>query len=111
MKKFISVLASILLLMSLSNTSFALSLDQAKSQGLIGENSLGYLASVSTKPSSEVQTLINSINSKRKAAYIKKAAKAGVSSEVIAKRVSQRLFNKASAGSYLMNSSGKWYRK
>lgn len=111
MKKIISVLASALLLLSLSNTSFALSLDQAKAQGLVGENSQGYLASVSTNTNSEVRALINSINSQRKAAYIQKAAKAGVSVEIIAKRVSQRLYKKAPSGSYLMNNSGKWYRK
>ena len=111
MYKLVSYFATALLLLSVSSTSFALSMAEAKSQGLIGETSTGYLASVKSSPSSAVSALIKTINQQRKAAFAGKAAKAGVSIEVMSKRVAQRLFEKAAKGTFLKNASGKWYRK
>lgn len=111
MNKISTIFATLVLLLSFSASSFALSMDQAKSQGLIGENSSGYLASVKAKPSAAVTAVINSINAKRKAAYLKTAASAGVSISVVEKRVAQRLSSKAAKGAFLRNASGVWYRK
>lgn len=111
MRKLTTIFASLILLLSFSATSYALSMDQAKAQGLIGENSSGYLASVKPNPSAAVVGVINSINAKRKAAYVKTAASAGVSVDVVEKRVAQRLVNKAAKGAYLKNAAGVWYRK
>jgi len=100
-----------LLLISFSTFSSAINMDQAKAQGLIGETSNGYLASVTSGPSAAVASLIQSINAQRKAAFTSKAAKAGVSVDVMAKRVAQRLFQKAAKGAYLKSAAGKWYKK
>jgi uncharacterized protein YdbL (DUF1318 family) len=100
-----------LLLLLVSTQSFALTMDQAKTQGLIGETNSGYLASVKANPSAAVAAVIRSINQKRKAAFTSKAAKAGVSVSVMAKRVAQRLYQKAAPGNYLQTSAGKWYKK
>ncbi|MEH6446303.1 MAG: YdbL family protein [Oceanospirillaceae bacterium] len=100
-----------LLLLSFSTASFALSMDQAKAQGLIGETSSGYLASTKANPSAAVKAVISSINKQRKIAFSGKAAKAGVSVTVMAKRVAQRLFEKAAKGAFLRNASGQWYKK
>jgi uncharacterized protein YdbL (DUF1318 family) len=111
MYKLVSYFATLLLLISFSSPSFALSMDEAKSKGLIGETSLGYLSSVKASPSSAVAALVTSINQQRKMAFTSKAVKAGVSVDVISKRVAQRLFAKAAKGNYLRNPAGKWYRK
>ncbi len=111
MNKLSTIFATMVLLLSFSANSFALSMDQAKSQGLIGENSSGYLASVKSKPSAAVTAIINSINAKRKAAYVKTAASANVSVNVVEKRVAQRLINKAAKGAFLRNAAGTWYKK
>ena len=86
-------------------------MDQAKAQGLIGETSQGYLASVKSAPSAAIKALVKSINQQRKAAFTSKATKAGVSTDVMSKRVAQRLFKKAAKGTYLKSSAGKWYKK
>ena len=111
MNKISTFFAALVLLLSFSANSFALSMDQAKSQGLIGENSSGYLASVKANPSAAVTAVINSINAKRKAAYVKTAASANVSIDVVEKRVAQRLSSKAAKGAYLRNAAGVWYKK
>ncbi|NQZ32303.1 MAG: YdbL family protein [Oceanospirillaceae bacterium] len=111
MNKAFSTIAALLLLISFSTFSAALSMDQAKAQGLIGETSSGYLGSVKSGPSAAVANLIKSINVQRKAAFATKATKAGVSVSVMAKRVAQRLFQKAAKGAYLQSPAGKWYKK
>ena len=110
MKKIISIIA-VSTLFLFSHFSYAVSIDEAKAQGAIGETATGYLASVKSPTSTAIKSLLQSINAKRKAAYVQKGAKAGVSTDAIAKRVAQRLFQKASKGSYLKNASGKWYKK
>jgi len=111
MNKLLSMIAASVLLISFSSFSAALTMDQAKAQGLIGETSNGYLDSVAASPNATVSSLINSINNQRKAAFKTKAAKAGVSLDVMSKRVAQRLFQKAAKGAYLKNPAGKWYKK
>ncbi|MEH6571410.1 MAG: DUF1318 domain-containing protein, partial [Halioglobus sp.] len=49
--------------------AFALDLGDAKSQGLVGETSSGYISAVI--PSQEVKALVERINSQRKAHYEK----------------------------------------
>lgn len=47
---------------------FALSLEEAKAKGLVGEKPNGYLGTVSS-PGPEVQSLTNDVNQKRRQAY------------------------------------------
>ncbi len=59
----------------------ALTLDQAKSQGLVKETTSGYLAVV--KSSDEVNALVKKINAGRKAEYEKIAKKRGTSLQAV----------------------------
>ena len=49
--------------------SYALTLQEAKSQGLLGETQAGYLGHVTPTLTSEVQSLINKVNQNRKQKY------------------------------------------
>jgi len=109
--KLLSFFSIALLLVSFSTASYAINKDQAKAQGLIGETSQGYLASVKGSPSAEISALINSINQARKAAYAKSAANAGVGVDVVAKRVAQRQVERAASGAFIRNAAGNWYQK
>ena len=53
--------------------AFALTLDEARQQGLVGEDWTGYVAAVSPNPSKEVQALVTEVNDKRRAVYEKVA--------------------------------------
>jgi uncharacterized protein YdbL (DUF1318 family) len=57
-----------ILLAMMASPVFALSLDEAKAMGLVGERANGYLGAVNTS-NPEVQTLISDINQKRRQAY------------------------------------------
>lgn len=53
---------------TMASSVFALSLDEAKGKGLVGEQTNGYLGAVNTS-SAEAQVLIEDVNKKRRQAY------------------------------------------
>jgi uncharacterized protein YdbL (DUF1318 family) len=87
---------------------FALDLGAAKSGGLVGETSTGYIAAV--KPSAEVDSLVTSINSQRKGQYQKIAAKNGISLEAVEARAGLKAMEKTPAGEFIDVGTG-WQKK
>ena len=57
----------------MSFSAWAISLDDAKNQGLVGEDSSGYLGLV--VQNAEAKAVVDDINAKRKAQYLKLAKK------------------------------------
>ncbi len=62
-----------------AGAAFALDLDSAKSQGLVGEQPNGYLGVV--KATSEAVELVSDVNEKRRQAYQRIARENGISLE------------------------------
>jgi len=91
--------------------AFALDLDAAKSQGLVGETPQGYIAAVKASADSAVNDLVADINKQRKDAYQESATKAGVTTDIVAKRMAQRLYQRAEAGEYLLQPDGRWVKQ
>ncbi|MFT4826202.1 MAG: hypothetical protein ACJAUG_003678 [Halioglobus sp.] len=88
--------------------AYALDLDDAKAQGVIGERATGYLAAV--KPASDVDALINDVNAKRKAYYQNIARKNNISLEAVEVRAGQKAISKTATGHYIDSGSG-WEKK
>ena len=63
------VAAFLVALAGWANASWALSLQEAKAQGLVGEQANGYLAAVKSDASADVKALVDDINVKRKEKY------------------------------------------
>ena len=61
----------------MSFSAWAISLDDAKNQGLVGEDSSGYLGLV--VQNAEAKAVVDTINAKRKAQYLKLAQKNNLS--------------------------------
>ena len=101
-------LATLTLMLAVSLSAFALELGDAKSQGLVGETSRGYIAAV--KPSAEVDQLVSTINSKRKAHYQKIADKNGISLQAVEVRAGQKAIEKTGPGEFV-NSGAGWEKK
>ncbi len=91
--------------------ALALGLAEARSSGLVGEQSNGYLASVSASPRADVKALVQSINSKRRNAYTDRARKAGVSLDIMEQRVGQRLIDKLTPGQFYRVPGQNWQKK
>ena len=102
-------LSFILLLLVSAGDLKAGPLDDAKSQGLVGEQSDGYLGAVSGDGS--VQGLINDINAKRKAKYEEIAKKRGAPTEAVAQIAGKKLVERTPAGQYVRGSDGQWKQR
>ena len=105
-------LAKILVLLPflafLSLPASALNLGQAKSQGLVGETTSGYLEAV--KPSPAVNNLIKDINGKRRAAYQNIAKKNNQPLSTVEKLAGEKAINATPAGQYV-KIGGSWKKK
>lgn len=89
--------------------AYALTLDQAKAQGVIGEMSTGYVGYPSG-PSAAVRQLGDGVNLSRKARYGEIAAAQGTSLSVVEQLAGQKLVQQAPAGQFVHDGSG-WRRK
>ncbi|MDH4317398.1 MAG: YdbL family protein [Desulfobulbaceae bacterium] len=107
MKKIISICITILLLSWLP--AFAMELQDAKDQGLVGETTTGYLEAVNT-PTSEVRALIEEINRKRKDQYQKIAEKNRTPLATVESMAGDKAIEKSKAGHYVKQ-GGEWRKK
>jgi len=87
---------------------FALDLQAAKAQGLVGETLTGYLAPVKATP--EVQQLVKTINTKRKAQYIKIAQRNGTSLQAVEQLAGKKAIEKTPPGQFI-KTGGDWQKK
>lgn len=88
---------------------FALDLQSAKNQGLVGETPSGYLAVVKNTPAA--QALVSRINQARKEHYQAIAKRNGTSLQVVEVLAGKKAIQKAAPGHYVKSPSGSWVRK
>ncbi|MCE9678587.1 YdbL family protein [Shewanella sp. AS1] len=93
----------------LSLNVFALDLQDAKNQGLVGELSNGYLGVVVTND--DTIALAKSVNAKRRAYYEQIAKKNGISVDDVAKLAAEKAIAAASKGQFVQTPQGKWVKK
>ena len=87
------------------------SLSQPKADGLIGEQSNGYLGLVAQNAPSDIRKLVAEVNAKRKAGYQKIAAKQGTSLSDVEKVGGNTAIEKTLRGNYIRDASGTWRKK
>ena len=103
-------------LMLVPLAAFALTLDEARQQGVVGEDWTGYVAAVSPNPSKEVQAVVADVNDKRRAVYEQVAKQTStasdpVSADDVAKVGAPKVFDKAAPGTYLRLEGQAWKKK
>ncbi len=103
------ILSLAVAMIMLPHMAFALSLNEAKSGGLVGETPSGYLAAV--QPSGEVNALVSSINSQRRAEYERIAKQNGQPRSVIESLAAKKAYEMTPAGQQLQGADGNWKRK
>ena len=91
--------------------AWAISLDVAKSQGLVGEMTSGYLGAVSSSAPADVAALVSDINAKRRAKYAEIAAKNGTSLSAVEALAGKKAIEETAPGNFVQASSGAWQRK
>lgn len=100
---------TVLILSLLSGNVMALTLNDARTQGRVGETLNGYL--VALKNDAETQTLVKKINEARSASYQQLAETNHIPVDEVAKMAGQKLVDRAKPGEYVQGINGKWLQK
>lgn len=116
MKKIINNITSIskkitfvLFASSMAFSAWAISLDDAKQQGLVGEMQNGYLGVVVN--SAQAQSLVADVNEKRKNIYLNLARKNKITLEQVTALAGNKAVSKTQPGHYIQNAAGQWIKK
>ena len=83
--------------------------DQAKTQGLVGEQLDGYVGFVSTGVSAKIRAAVNEINITRKSIYTKKAREKSVAISDVAGLMGEKLIARAPQGQMVKLGDGQWH--
>ncbi len=106
MKQVVTLVVFALLI--ICQPAFALNLQEAKAQGLVGETATGYLAPVKESP--EVQELVDTINARRKVHYQKISSRNKTSLNAVEQLAGKKAIEKTPAGQFI-NVDGSWIKK
>jgi uncharacterized protein YdbL (DUF1318 family) len=107
--KFIKKLIWALLAATMAFSAWAISLSDAKQQGLVGEMQNGYLGVV--VHSAEAKSLVASVNEKRKSIYMNLARKNKITMQQVTMLAGKKAIAKTQSGHYIKNASGQWVKK
>lgn len=111
MKKYLNIAATFLLLVLLVPTAFAITLQEAKEQGLVGEQRDGYIGMVVNTAPADVAALIRDINGQRRQRYQQIAQQNNISVDQVGALAYERAVAATRAGHYIQNASGSWQQK
>lgn len=106
----VSFVAALVALVLAAAPASARALDQARSQGLVGDQADGYLGVVSAAPPNVVAE-VQRINLERREEYARIAQEQGASVEAVGAIFGQQLFQRTRSGEYFRDATGQWVRK
>ena len=109
----VSVLLPTLLLgvLWLPLPSWGLTLEEAKTQGMVGEQPDGYLGVVQPGASAEVQALVNDVNQKRRQTYEDIARRNSTKLEAVEILAGKTAIDNTRAGNFVRSPAGQWFKK
>lgn len=107
MKKLL--LLAVLSLGLISQNVLALTLEEARAQGRVGETLTGYLAPV--QQDKETMALVKQINDARSESYQQLADSNNLPVDEVAKMAGKKLVARAQPGEYVKGLNGKWLKK
>jgi hypothetical protein len=100
---------AVILWTAVASSAFALSLAEAKTKGLVGEKSNGYLGAVNPS-NAEAQALIEDINQKRRKAYEDIAKRNGTSIQGVETLAGEKAMQNTKPGNFVEGPGG-WVKK
>ncbi len=113
--RFFSLLTALCLALGLLTSAGVASaqsrlLDAPRAAGMVGERDDGFAVVRGTVPP-EITALVNQVNTERRALYAERAKKDGVPVEAIGKIYAAEIMKAAPAGTWFLDSSGKWTQR
>lgn len=91
--------------------SFALTLQEAKSEGLVGELRNGYVGLVVEAVPADVMAMVRDVNNQRRDLYQQIARQNSISIDQVAALAFTKAVEATPAGQYLQDASGTWVKK
>ena len=107
----IPVLLTMLAGLGWSTATWAIGLQDAKAQGLVGEQPNGYLGLVKAVAPADVQALMMNINAQRKQEYQAIAQRNHTELNVVEALAGKKAIERTPAGQYVRLPSGQWTKK
>jgi uncharacterized protein YdbL (DUF1318 family) len=109
----VSVLVPTLLLgvLWLPLPGWGLTLEEAKTQGVVGEQPDGYLGVVQSGASADVQALVNDVNQKRRQMYEDIARRNSTKLEAVEMLAGKTAIDNTRPGNFVRSPSGQWVKK
>lgn len=103
--------AALILLAANVSPAMAQSLDELRSQGVVGERYDGLLVLRDGGASAAVRSFVEETNAKRLAIYQQRATEQNVPVVEVGKVYAQQIMGKAPGGTYFQDAAGNWSRK
>lgn len=97
-------------LLCTASVAYAIDLDQAKSEGLVGETMEGYLGVVDDSAPEAVQTLVEEVNARRRAEYQRIAEQNGIDVAQVEALAAKKAIEKTPVGEWV-RVNGTWRQK
>lgn len=109
MVRMIIVACVAILWTAVASSTFALSLDEAKTKGLVGEKLNGYLGAVDSS-NAEAQALIGDVNQKRRQAYEDIAKRNRTNVKVVETLAGEKAVQNTKPGNFVEGQGG-WIKR
>ncbi len=103
--------ALLLCILSISTAYAALTLSQAKAQGLIGEQADGYVGAIQQKVPANVSLLIKQVNKQRQLYYQAIAETHHTSLKKVQVIAGREAYKRTAKGNYVQSPDGRWLKK
>ena len=107
--KLIKKFTCAVLVSTIAFSAWAISLSDAKNQGLVGEMPNGYLGVV--VDSAEAKSLVASVNKKRKSIYMNLARKNKITMQQVTALAGEKALAKTQSGHFIKNAAGQCVEK
>ncbi|MCT4706471.1 YdbL family protein [Enterobacteriaceae bacterium H16N7] len=104
-----TIKATLICTLLFSQPLLAVTLNDARQQGLVGETLSGYIAPI--KQDKATLTLVKNINEARAEHYQQLADSNNISVDEVAKLAGQKLVTRAAPGEYVRGINGQWMKK
>lgn len=100
---------ALLFALVMAQPAWALTLDEARQSGRVGETLSGYLAA--RADDRDTQALVARINAGRQQQYQRVAEQNNLTTAEVASIAGQKLVSRAAAGEYVRGINGQWLKK